>query len=144
MIAWIDDSVRKMINALDQLGTTRDTLVVFTSDNGPFFNGGIERDGDLVRFVLDPHHRPAGPFRGWKTDIWEGGTHVPLVARWPGRIKANSTSGQLVCLTDMLATFAAIVDEELPPQAGEDSFNVLPILLGTNAGEPVRDSLITH
>jgi arylsulfatase A-like enzyme len=142
MIAWIDDSVRKVTEALDRLGLADDTLLLFTSDNGPFYNGTIDRSSDPVRFVPSESHRPSGPFRGWKTDIWEGGTRVPFVARWPGRIKPGGVSGQLLCLTDMLATFAAIVGEKLPAHAGEDSLNLAPVLLGEDVA--IRESMITQ
>ena len=142
MIAWIDDSVRKITEALDRLGLADDTLLIFTSDNGPFYNGKVDRSTEPPRFIPSENHQPAGPFRGWKTGIWEGATRVPFTARWPGRIKAGGTSDQLICLTDMLATFAAITGEKLPKHAGEDSVSVVPVLLGENV--VVRDTMITH
>jgi arylsulfatase A len=142
MIAWIDDSVRKITEALDRLGVADDTLLIFTSDNGPFYNGTIDRGSEPPRFIPSENHQPAGHFRGWKTGIWEGATRVPFAARWPGRIKAGGTSDQLICLTDMLATFAAITGDKLPKHAGEDSVSIVPVLLGENV--VVRESMITH
>jgi arylsulfatase A-like enzyme len=142
MIAWIDDSVRKITAALDRLSAAENTLLIFTSDNGPFYNGTINRSGDSVRFTPSENHRPSGPFRGWKTDIWEGGTRVPFAARWPVRIKSGGVSDELICLTDMLATFAALVGEKLPVHAGEDSLNILPVLLGEEGS--IRESMITQ
>ncbi|MGH8017684.1 MAG: sulfatase-like hydrolase/transferase, partial [Opitutaceae bacterium] len=142
MIAWIDDSVRKITAALDRLGVAQDTLLIFTSDNGPFYNGTIDRSNDPIRFTPNENHRPSGPFRGWKTDIWEGGTRVPFAARWPARITPGGVSDRLICLTDMLATFAAIVGEKLPRHAGEDSFDIMPALFGEDVA--VRESMITQ
>jgi arylsulfatase A-like enzyme len=142
MIAWIDDSVRKIVEALDRLRLAENTLVIFTSDNGPFFNGTVERGAGPVRFIPSPTHKPAGPYRGWKTDIWEGGTRVPFAARWPAKITRGGVSAQLLCLTDMLATFAAIVGEKLPQHAGEDSLDLSRVILGENVA--IRESMITQ
>jgi arylsulfatase A-like enzyme len=74
-----------------------------------------------------------------KRDQWEGGHRVPFIARWPGRIKAGSTSGQTVSMTDVMATCAAVAGAELPNDAAEDSFNILPVLLGRqDKDKPVR------
>ena len=78
-----------------------------------------------------------------KADAWEGGHRMPFIARWPGRIRAGSVSGQTICFTDMLATFAAVVDAELPPDAGPDSFDILPVLLGKQPEtKPIRGPLV--
>jgi arylsulfatase A-like enzyme len=74
-----------------------------------------------------------------KRDQWEGGHRTPLIVRWPGKVKAGSTSDQLLSLTDVFATCAAIVDAELPNDAAEDSYNMLPVLLGTQGATPVRE-----
>jgi arylsulfatase A-like enzyme len=74
-------------------------------------------------------HKPAGPLRGGKYTAWEGGTREPFIVRWPGRVKPD-TSDALVCQVDFLASFAAMVGQSLPEDAGPDSFNVLPALLG--------------
>jgi len=86
-------------------------------------------------------HRAAGCWRGMKADVWEGGHRMPFIARWPGRIAAGGSSAQLVSLTDMLATFAALTGQKLPRNAGEDSLNVLPVLLGQKT-RSVRDSML--
>jgi len=85
----------------------------------------------------DHQHDGARPWRGVKRDQWEGGHRVPFIARWPGKIRADSTAAQTICLTDLLATTAAITEFKLPNHAGEDSFNFLPTLLGSK--EPVRE-----
>ena len=76
-------------------------------------------------------------------DAWEAGHRMPFVVRWPGRVKAGSLSRQTICFTDLLATFSAIVGTELREEAGPDSFNLLPVLLGTQPeDQPIRDSLV--
>ena len=80
--------------------------------------------------------------RGYKSDAWDGGHRVPFIARWPGVIKPGSGSGQLVCLTDLLATCADFLNASLPATAGEDSFSMLPVLQGS--GEPIRDHVVHH
>jgi arylsulfatase A len=91
----------------------------------------------------DHGHDGARPWRGMKRDSWEGGHRVPLIVRWPGNVKAGTTSDQLACLTDVMATVAAILGEALPDHAAEDSFNLLPALLG-DAESPIRPHLITQ
>ncbi len=137
MCLWADESAGRILDTLDRVKLAGNTLLIFTSDNGAVFNG------DRKTWTVSTGHRPSGPYRGYKTDIWEGGTHVPFVARWPGRITAGSTNGHLLCLADMLATFASLQGVTLPEYAGEDSFDQLPALLGKARGE-MRDSLITH
>jgi arylsulfatase A-like enzyme len=89
-------------------------------------------------------HYPNGDLRGIKADIWDGGHREPFIARWPGRIPAGTTNDELVCLTDLMATCAAIVGARLPDNAGEDSFNILPCLLGQKLNKPVRDDVVHH
>jgi len=130
-----DAVVGQVLQALDRLKLKDDTLVLFTNDNGPiWYQRDIERFG----------HRANLELRGMKGDAWEGGHRVPFLARWPGRVKPGSVSGEMICQTDLLATFAALVDRKLPPDAGEDSFNILPALLGESGAEPIRPSMITQ
>ena len=129
-IHQLDDHVGQLMKTLDDLGIADNTLVIFSSDNGP-----------EVRTVVDMRkvyqHDGAAPWRGMKRDQWEGGHRVPFIARWPGNIKAGSTSDQTICLTDTMATCAAILGYDLPTNAAEDSFDILPIFLG-EADEPIR------
>jgi arylsulfatase A-like enzyme len=81
-------------------------------------------------------------FRGYKSDIWEGGHRVPFIVRWPGKIKPGTVSGELVSLGDLLATFADLTGAPLPDDAAEDSWSVLPALLGTSSGKPLHEALI--
>ena len=84
-------------------------------------------------------HDGARPWRGVKRDQWEGGHRVPLIARWKGKVAAGSTSDQTACLTDVMATCAAITESKLPKDSAEDSVNLLPVLLGKDDGKPVRE-----
>jgi arylsulfatase A-like enzyme len=108
--------------------------VVFTSDNGPvWYSEDVKRLG----------HDSAGGLRGMKADAWEGGHRMPFVVRWPGQVKPGSVTREIVCFTDLLATFADVVGVSLPPDAGPDSFSFLPVLRGTQpADRPVRESLV--
>ncbi len=127
----MDYIVGELIRTLERLGVTDNTLVMFSSDNGPEVS-------TTYHMRTDHQHDGARPWRGMKRDQWEGGHRVPLIARWPGKIKPSSTSDETVCLTDVMATCAAIVDFSLPNDAAEDSFNILPVLTGEKRGKAVR------
>lgn len=118
-----DAVVSQVLDAIDSSGQADNTLVIFTSDNGcaPYINvAELEQKG----------HYPSGDLRGYKSDVWEGGHRVPFIVRWPGVAKAGGTCDQLVHQADLLATIAEILGTSLPPDAGEDSFSLLPLLRG--------------
>ena len=125
----LDWSVGRILDTLDELNLTNDTLVVFSSDNGA-----------VVRGL--PRHRVNGPLRGQKTEAYEGGQRVPLLVRWPGTVEAGSRSDALVALTDTIATFAELLGRELPDGAGPDSFSFLGALLDRDSAQPARRSLV--
>jgi len=130
-----DAVVGRVLDALDQSGAAAHTLVLLTSDNGcaPYIGvPGMEAKG----------HFPSGPLRGYKSDAWEGGHRVPFIARWPGVVQPGSRCDQLVHQTDLLATVADLLGAELPPDAGEDSFSLLPLLKG--ADRPVREHAVSQ
>ena len=131
-IAQMDHVVGELMKSLEKHGFAENTLVIFSSDNGPEVPTSIAMRRDYK-------HNGARPWRGIKRDQWEGGHRVPFIARWPGRIKSGSTSGQTICLTDIMATCAVITGATLPRNAAEDSFNILPVLLGTQGREPLRE-----
>jgi len=108
-------------------------LLIFTTDNGPINSPTARKKG----------HQPTGPYRGLKTNVWDGGTRVPFVARWPGHIPAGATTDQLIGLTDMLATVAALCGSPLPNGAGPDSVNQLPALLQQKDDIAQRSALVT-
>lgn len=129
-----DDAVGRILKTLDSLGIAKNTLIIFTSDNGADWKPGDEKQYPL--------HHANYIFRGEKSDIWEGGHHVPLIVRWPAAVKANRTIPQITCLTDLMATFAGITNQKLPAGAGPDSFSLQPALMGDN--KPARESIIHH
>lgn len=124
-ILQMDWCVGEILAALDRLNLTNDTLVVFTVDNGPVLDDGY-KDGAATKVGS---HKPAGPLRGGKYSNFEGGTRVPFIIRWPGRVK-RGTSDALVSQVDLLASFAALTDQKLSAPDAPDSQNVLPALLG--------------
>ncbi|HEX9000994.1 MAG TPA: sulfatase-like hydrolase/transferase, partial [Blastocatellia bacterium] len=125
----------ELLNALDRLKLTRNTLVIFTSDNGPVVDDGYK--DDAVEKLGG--HKPAGALRGGKYSNFEAGTRVPFIVRWPGRVKPG-VSNALVSQVDFLASLAAFTDQKLGDADAPDSFNVLPALLGqSKAG---RESLV--
>jgi len=131
-----DWAAGEVIKAIDKSGFRDNTLVIFTSDNGHSSYTNLES-------LLSHGHKPSAQFRGYKSNIWEGGHRIPFFARWPGKIEAGSQSDQLICLTDLMATCADIVGAKLPDNAGEDSVSNLPALLGT-ASKPLREAVVHH
>ncbi len=126
----------EVLKALEESGLVDNTLVVFTSDNG---TSAPTADAKALEAR---GHFPSGPFRGYKSDLWDGGHRVPFIVRWPGVVAAGSTNDQLVCLNDFMATLAELFGITLPPNAGEDSFSILPLLRGGHT--PVRESVVHH
>jgi len=141
-VVEVDWTVGQVVKALERNGHTRNTLIILTSDNGSPARTKIKRDPYSIIEIYG--HYPNGDLRGIKADIWDGGHREPFIARWPGNIPAGTTSGQIVCLTDLMATCAAIVDVEIPDNAGEDSYNILPALLGKKLNKPIREAIVHH
>ncbi len=131
-----DAVVGKILAALDKHGLTANTLVIFTADNGCSPAAGTP--------ALEKHgHFASAQFRGYKADIWDGGHRVPFFARWPGRIAPATTSAQLICHVDLLATCAELLGAALPANTAEDSVSILPALLGTDRA-PLREAVVHH
>jgi arylsulfatase A len=131
-----DHEVGRLLQALDQHGLSDNTVVVFTSDNGCSPQARYDE-------LLAKGHNPSAHFRGHKADIYEGGHRVPFIVRWPARVKGGQTTHQLTCLTDFMATAAAITGAKLPEDAAEDSYSFLPALTGASEGI-VRRSVVHH
>ncbi|MEP6668679.1 MAG: arylsulfatase [Chthoniobacter sp.] len=131
-----DWAIGEVLRALDQQGLAENTLVMFTSDNGCSPQANFAE-------LAEKGHNPSYVFRGTKADIFDGGHHIPFIARWPGKIKAGTTSDQITCLTDFMATCAEIIGAKLPDDAGEDSVSMLPALLG-KADKPLREAIVHH
>ncbi len=130
-VAQVDHAVGDILQAIED--TRSETLLIFTSDNGAHWPVT-----DRMAFG----HAANGLWRGQKADIWEGGHRVPFIARWPGHVNPGSMSDQLVSLTDLMATMAALLDADLPRESAEDSFNFLPVLTGKGVGR--RETMIQH
>ena len=131
-IHQMDHIVGELMKGLDDNGFGDNTLLVFTSDNGP-------EVPTVIAMRRDHGHDGARPWRGVKRDNWEGGHRVPFLARWPGKIPEGSISGETICLTDLMATVAEMVEADLPADAGEDSISILPVLLGQDRENPIRE-----
>jgi len=142
-VQQVDWTVGQIVQALEQTHQVDNTLLIFTSDNGSPGRDGTNMSGPTSS-VRRYGHNPSFIYHGIKADIWEGGHRVPFIARWPGRIKPCSRSDATICLTDLLATVADILEDELPRDAGEDSFSLLGFLLGTELKGPKRDAVIHH
>ncbi len=137
-----DWSIGQVLDALDRAGVGNNTLVIFTSDNGAEITGEV-KPGAYDR-VQEFGHRSSGELRGAKRDAWEGGHRVPFIARWPGKIQPGTTSDEIICHVDFMATVAAILGHELPDNAAEDSISILPALLGEQVKTPLREATVHH
>jgi len=135
-IVELDWCVGELMKTLDRLGLAEKTLVVFCSDNGPVLDDGY-KDGAVEKLG---DHQPAGPYRGGKYSVWEGGTRIPFITRWKGRI-APTVSDEIVCTVDLAASFAALTGQSPAADGCLDSFNVLDALLG-KAGAKGRDHIL--
>jgi arylsulfatase A len=133
-VAQVDEALGQVMRVLEETGLAGNTLLIFTSDNGAHWT-----PEDKTRFA----HRANADWRGMKADIHEAGHRVPFLARWPGKIPAGSVTNELACLTDLLATVAEIVGVPLPVNAAEDSYSLLPALLGKRP-EPIREAVVHH
>lgn len=130
---WV---VGQLMAELDALNIAKNTFVMFGSDNGP-------EVPTVISMRRDHGHDGARPWRGVKRDQWEGGHRTPFIVRWPGRVSPATTSDQILNLTDVFATCAAIVDSDFPDAAAEDSFNMLPAMLG-QATKPIRPFMLSQ
>jgi arylsulfatase A-like enzyme len=137
-----DWCVGQVLEALKRCGHADNTLVIFTSDNGPEITGEV-RPGAYDRIKQYGHHSIDG-LRGAKRDLWEAGHRVPFLAHWPGQIPAASVSDETICHADLMATLAEIVGAEIPDHAAEDSVNILPALRGETRDAPLREATVHH
>lgn len=133
-VLMVDDVMRRIDDKLKALGLYEDTILLFTSDNG------CSPMADFAQLAACGHH-PSYVFRGHKADIYEGGHRIPLLVRWPGRIRGGGRCGQTVCLSDFMATMAELLAIRLPDSAGVDSVSNLPLWLNAE-GPPVREDVV--
>ncbi len=133
---WV---VGEVLAELDKQKLADNTIVIFTADNGCSPAAKIP---DLVK----KGHKPNANWRGHKADIYEGGHRVPFLVRWPGKVKAGSTSAETICTTDLFATLADLLGQSktIPVSAAEDSFSFLPALQGIDHRKPLRPFTIHH
>ena len=130
LVVLFDWAVGEIVAALEDMGLADDTLVIVTSDNGP----RIGTNG----------HASSGELRGCKSHAWEGGHRVPFMARWPGRIEAGTVSEEPIELTDLFATVASLIEQEVPKGAAPDSYDVSAALLGRPRDAPIREAIVSH
>ncbi|GIW95544.1 MAG: arylsulfatase [Pirellulaceae bacterium] len=130
-----DHVIGQVLHALEEQKLADNTLVIVTSDNG------CSPQANFDELACHGHY-PSGPLRGHKADLFEGGHRVPFVVRWPGVVPANSVSDHIICLTDVMATVAEILQVDLPPDAAEDSISFLGSLAATGPGK--RTHLVSH
>lgn len=136
-VVHMDADVGRILAALETHGLAKNTLVIFTSDNG------FAPAADVPAHARIPHDPSAG-YRGFKSDLFEGGHRVPFIAHWPGTIPAGATTNALVGQLDLFATCADLVGADLPAGAAEDSVSFLPLLRDAKPNSKSRTSLISH
>lgn len=134
-VEQLDNSVGQLIATLDSMGFRENTLVVFTSDNGPYWrNDYISKYG----------HRSAGPFRGMKGDAYEGGHRVPFIVRWPAQVDAGTVSHATTTLANLMMTVADITGTNNRKNIPEDSYSILPVLQGKSDRVPKQPAVVHH
>lgn len=133
-----DHTVGQVLQALEQTGLDRNTLVFFTSDNGCSIT-----PSNSSQLAKEYGHYTSANLRGHKGSSFEGGTRVPFIVRWPGTVSAGSTCDRMVCQIDTMATVADLLDIEMPDEAGGDSVSFLPLLKDPTAPTR-RETLILH
>lgn len=133
-VQMVDAQIGSFLKSLDESGISENTMVIFTSDNGPFWKPDFKERFD---------HQAASIYRGMKADIHEGGHRIPFIVRWPGKIKAGSKSDFRTTLTNLMATCADMLDIKLDDNTGEDSQSILSVLLENNK-ENIEAMPIVH
>lgn len=130
----LDWMVGEVMAALESKGVADNTLIIFTSDNGGMFHVSGQD-------AWDKGHALNGELLGFKFGAWEGGHRVPFLVRWPGKVPTGSTSSQLICNVDLMATLAEVAGAEITAGHARDSINVLPAFTGT-PDKPLRETLV--
>jgi len=134
-MAMVDAEIGKILSATESANMSEETIVIFTSDNGP-----VWYDKDKEYF----DHDSQGGLRGMKGDTYEAGHRVPFIVRWPGVVEKGTETDQTISFTDLMATFADILNFELLDDAGEDSFSLLPVLTGDHSeNESIRPPVVS-
>lgn len=136
-VRMTDHRVGQLVQALRATGADKNTLIIFTSDNGCSPSAGLAE-------LKQKGHDPSAGFRGAKADVYEGGHRVPFIVRWPAIVKPGSRNDATICLTDFFATCADILNISLSDSSGEDSFSLLPLLKGSGPKKFSRPSTVHH
>jgi arylsulfatase A-like enzyme len=136
-VLQVDGVVGQITEALEKHGVHENTMIIFASDNGcsPMAN---------FKELASVGHHPSYIFRGAKADIFEGGHRVPFIVNWPGQIRQPFKTDEIICTTDFMATFAEITSYTLPPDAAEDSYSLLPVILQRSYKKPLREATVHH
>ena len=172
IVVELDWTVKEIIKALKENGAYENTLLIFTSDNGPRpgdpalwmkrYAAGDYEDFHQDYFdefqpeYVNEHgnaiwkegwytygHRAAGEYLGFKSDAWDGGFRVPFIVRWPGMVTRGAVSDNMICLSDLLATFADLVGDTLRENEGEDSYSFLQNIEDPNAARSRKSMTLT-
>ncbi|QHV97827.1 sulfatase family protein [Spirosoma endbachense] len=130
-VQQVDAAVGEVLRTLEQSGLADNTIVLFASDNGPYWR---------ENFVSQFNHKAAGEFRGMKGDAFEGGHRIPFIVRWPGKVKAGSVSNATTTLANLTATCKEILGNKTPNP--EDSYSILPVLLGRAKQVPDQPAVV--
>jgi arylsulfatase A len=134
-VEQLDAAVGRLVATLDSMGLRDNTLLVFTSDNGPYWRSD---------YIAKYGHRSAGPLRGMKGDAHEGGHRVPFIVRWPARVAPGSVSVATTTLANLMATVADITGTHDRTYAAEDSYSILPVLTGASTRVPDQPAVVHH
>ena len=140
-IVEMDDFIGKVLATIDSCGIADNTIIIFTSDNGPEFETKNARWGQKPE-VAKHGHQSSFIYRGIKRDIWEGGHRVPMIVKWPAKVKGGRVSDKAVCFTDFMATIASITGNKVPENAGEDSYDFSNELYWSFKAKKKRKSIL--
>ena len=128
---WVAGQILK---AIKEKGVEDNTIIIFSADNGP--------EGYAWERAEKYDHFSMGDFRGLKRDVWEGGHHVPFIMKWPGKIRANSVSNEVISQVDIMATLASITGIELSGSTAPDSYNLTSVITGEDYDSPLREATV--
>lgn len=139
-IEEIDWSTGKILDELDRLGIDDRTLVIYTSDNGPWIETTHGNDPRRRPFIPPQHSGTTGPLRGYKMLTWDGGLRVPCVMRWPGHIPAGAVCDEVAATIDVLPTLTAVAGGELPAGRTIDGGDLRPLMFGESGARSPREA----
>lgn len=136
-VLTVDDVVGNVLAALKENGLEDNTLLFLASDNGCAPYAGTEE-------MEKVGHYSSLNYRGYKAEIYEGGHRIPFMVKWPNQIRPNSVSNETICLTDLMATVAHVLNVDLPANAAEDSYDISPVLIEDKLKGPLREATVHH